>query len=70
MTWKLKNANFIALDFRFSMGHTFLGGFEKASLPNIGIKENFEQTNNVLSASFIYYFDILEKIRLSKNKYK
>jgi len=70
MTWEMKNANYLALDLRFSMGHTFIGGYETASLPNLGIEENFEYTNNVLSASFIYYFDILEKARLGKNKYK
>ncbi len=70
MTWEMKNANFLALDVRFSMGHTFQGGYETASLPNIGIEENFEYTNNVLSTSLIYYFDILEKARLGKNKYK
>jgi len=69
MTWKLKNANYLAVDVRYSMGHTYKGGYESASIPNIGLVENFEYTNDVLSASLVYYFDILEKLRLSKNKY-
>ena len=70
MLWKLENANYLALDLRFSMGHTFLGGYRTASIPNIGIVDNFEYTNNVLSASLVYYVDILEKIKQSKNKYR
>ncbi len=70
MTWKLKNANFLSLDMRYSIGHTFMGGYESGSIPNIGLVDNFEYTNNVLSVSAVYYFDILEKMKLSKNKYK
>lgn len=70
LIWKLKNANYLALDMRFSYGHTYMGGFESGSIPNIGLFDNFEHTNNVLSVSAVYYFDILEKVRLSKNKYR
>jgi hypothetical protein len=47
-----------------------MGGYESGSIPNIGLVDNFEYTNNVLSVSAVYYFDILEKMRLSKNKYR
>ena len=69
-TWDLKNGNYISLDLRYTFGHTFIGGFESASLPNIGLVDNMEHTNNVASVSAVYYFDIREKARLSKNKYR
>ncbi len=68
--WELENANFLSLDVRFTYGHSFMGGYESGSIPNIGLVDNFEYTNNVLSASLVYYFDIMEKFRLSKNKYR
>lgn len=68
--WDLNNGNHISFDMRFSFGHTFMGGYESGSIPNIGLKDNFEHTNNTLSISAVYYFDIMEKIRLSKNKYR
>ena len=68
--WDLNNGNYISLDMRFSFGHTFMGGYESGSIPNIGLTDNFEHTNNTLSISAVYYFDIMEKIRLSKNKYR
>ncbi len=67
--WDMKNGNYFSFDMRFSLGHTFMGGYESGEIPNIGLVDNFEYTNNVLSLSAIYYFDILEKIKLSKNKY-
>lgn len=68
--WDLNNANYILFDMRFSLGHTFMGGYESGSIPNIGLVDNFEYTNNVLSVSAVYYFDIQKKMRLSKNKYR
>ena len=68
--WDLNNGNYISFDTRFSFGHTFMGGYESGSIPNIGLTDNFEHTNNTLSISAVYYFDIMEKIRLSKNKYR
>jgi hypothetical protein len=70
MIWKLENANYLAVDARFSLGNTYIGGYETASIPNIGLVDNLEYTNNVLTLSAVYYFDILEKLRLSKNKYR
>lgn len=70
MIWKLQNANYVSLDFRASFGHTFMGGYEAGSIPNIGLVDNFEYSNNVYSVSAVYYFDILEKVKLSKNKYR
>ena len=58
------------LDLRYTLGHTYMGGFESGSIPNIALVDNFEHTNNVFSISAVYYFDILEKSRLSKNKYR
>ena len=66
----LDRGNFLALDFRYTFGHTFMGSYESASIPNIGLVDNMEHTNNVASISVVYYFDILEKLRLSKNKYQ
>ena len=68
--WNLDNGNFLALDLRYSMGHTYMGEFESATIPGLGITDNMEHKNNVISLSAVYYFDILEKIRLSKNKYR
>lgn len=68
--WKLQNANYISLDMRFSLGNTYIGGFESASIPNIALVDNLEYTNNILSLSMVYYVDILEKLRLTKNKYR
>jgi len=68
--WPLDRGNFIALDFRYTFGHTYMGAYEGASIPNIGLVDNMEHTNNVASISMVYYFDILEKFRLSKNKYQ
>jgi len=68
--WELKNANYVSLDLRYNLGHTFLGGFESGSIPNIALVDNFEHTINVLSVSAVYYVDILEKMKLSKNKYR
>jgi hypothetical protein len=68
--WDLKNANYLSLDVRYSLGNTFMGGYESGSIPNIGLVDNFEHTNNALSVSAVYYFDIREKLRLSKNKYR
>lgn len=70
VVWKLKNANFVSLDMRFSLGNTFIGGFESASIPNIALVDNLEYTNNILAVSVVYYVDILEQLRLSKNKYR
>jgi hypothetical protein len=70
LMWELDNANFVAFDARFALGNTFVGGYESASIPNIGLVDNLEYTNNVLTLSAIYYFNILEKVRLSKNKYR
>jgi hypothetical protein len=70
MIWNLENANYLAFDARFSLGNTYIGGYEAASVPNIGLVDNLEYTNNVLTLSAVYYFDILEKLRLSKNKYR
>ncbi len=67
--WDLNSANYLSLDMRFSLGNTFMGGYESGSIPNSGLVDNFEYTNNVLSVSAVYYFDIQEKFRLSKNKY-
>jgi len=69
VTWDLKNGNYISLDLRYTFGHTYMGAFEGGSIPNIGLVDNLEHTNNVASISAVYYFDIMEKIRLSKNKY-
>ncbi len=68
--FELKNANFLSLDLRFTYGHSFMGGYESGSIPNIGLVDNFEYTNNVLSVSTVYYFNIMERVRLSKNKYR
>jgi hypothetical protein len=68
--WELENANYISLDLRFSLGNTYIGGYRASSIPNIGLVDNLEYTNNVLSVSAVYYFDILEKLRLSKNRYR
>jgi hypothetical protein len=70
LIWELDNANFISFDARFSLGNTYVGGYEAGSLPNVGLVDNLEYTNNVLTLSAVYYFNILEKIKLSKNKYK
>lgn len=70
LIWELENANYIAFDARFALGNTFVGGFESASIPNIGLVDNLEYTNNVLTLSAVYYFNILEKARLNKNKYR
>lgn len=70
LIWDMKNGNYVSFDMRFTIGHTFMGGYESGSIPNIGLVDNFEYTDNVLSLSAVYYFDILEKIRLSKNKYR
>jgi hypothetical protein len=70
LIWDMKNANYLLLDMRFSFGHTYMGAFEGGSIPNISLVDNFEYTNNVLSISAVYYFDIMEKFRLSKNKYR
>ena len=70
MIWELDNANYVGFDLRYSMGHTYQGEFENASIPGIGLVDNFEYTNNVISLSAFYYLDILEKNRLSKNKYR
>jgi hypothetical protein len=66
----MKNANYLSLDMRLTFGHTYIGGFESGSIPNISLIDNFEYTNRVLSVSAVYYFDILEKSKLSKNKYR
>ena len=70
ITWDLKNGNYLSLDLRYTFGHTFMGDFESGSIPNIGLVDNMEHTNNVASISAVYYFDIMEKIRLGKNKYR
>ena len=70
LIWDLNNANYIALDVRYTIGHTYMGGYESGSIPNIGLEDNFEYTNNVLSVSAVYFFNILEKAKLSKNKYR
>jgi hypothetical protein len=68
-SWKLDRGNYLLLDVRYTFGHTFMGPYEGSSIPNIGLVDNMEHTNNVASVSLVYYFDILEKLRLSKNKY-
>ncbi len=68
--WKLNNANYLSLDFRFSLGNTYIGGFESSSIPNIALVDNLEYTNNILSVSGVYYVDFMEKLRLSKNKFR
>lgn len=68
--WDLKNANYISFDMRFSFGHSFMGGYESGTIPNIGLVDNFEHTNNVLGLSAVYYFNILEKVRLGKKHKK
>ena len=68
--WELDRGNFIALDLRYTFGHTFMGPYESVSIPNIGLVDNMEHTNNVASISLVYYMDILEKFKLSKNKYR
>jgi len=70
LIWDFKSGNYISMDMRFTFGHTYMGGYESGNIPNIGLTDNFEHTNNVLSISAVYYFDIMEKMRLSKNKYK
>lgn len=70
MLWKLENANYLSLDFRFSYGNTYIGGYESASIPNIALVDNLEYTNNILAVSAVYYVDIMEKLRLSKNKFR
>lgn len=68
--WDFKNGNYLSLDLRYTFGHTYVGEYESASIPNIGLVDNLEYTNNVASVSVVYYFDIMEKMRLSKNKYR
>jgi hypothetical protein len=68
--WKLQNANYVSFDMRFSLGNTYIGGYQNTSIPNIALVDNLEYTNNILSLSAVYYVDILEKLRLSKNKYR
>lgn len=68
--FELKNSNFLSLNLRFTYGHSYMGGYNSGSIPNIGLVDNFEYTNNVLSVSTVYYFDIMESVRLSKNKYR
>jgi hypothetical protein len=70
LIWDLKNGNYISFDMRYSFGHTYMGGFESGTITNLGLTDNFEVTNNVLAISAIYYLDIMEKFRLSKNKYR
>lgn len=70
LTWDLKNGNYVSFDLRYTFGHTFMGPYEGGSIPNIGLVDNLEHTNNVASISAVYYFDIVEKLRLSKNKYR
>lgn len=70
MVWKLENGNYVSLDIRYTFGHTYLGEFESGIIPNIGREDNFEHTNQVASISAVYYVDIMEKIRLSKNKFR
>ncbi len=69
MSWDLENGNNLALDFRFSLGNTYMAGPEGGSIPGLGLVDYFQFSNNVLSLSAIYYFDILEKAKLTKNKY-
>ncbi len=64
--WPLKKADFLALDFRFDLGHTFLGKSDGASIPQIGLEDNFEYTNNVLNVSLVYMIDIYEKVKFIK----
>lgn len=70
LIWDLKNGNYLSMDLRYSFGHTYMGEYKGASIPNIGLVDNMEYTNNVASVSVVYYFDIAEKMRLSKNKYR
>lgn len=70
LVWDLNNANYISFDMRLSLVQSFMGGYESGSIPNIGHVDNFEHNNNVLAVSAVYYFDIMEKNRLSKNKYR
>ena len=67
--WELSKGNFLSLDLRYTFGHTFMGDYESASIPGVGLVDNMEHTNNVASVSVVYYLDILEKIRLN-NKYR
>ena len=69
-SWKLDRGNYLLLDLRYTFGHSYMGAYESASIPNIGLVDNLEHTNNVASISLVYYIDILEKLRLSKNKYQ
>ncbi|HBH23931.1 MAG TPA: hypothetical protein DDY13_10975 [Cytophagales bacterium] len=62
------DVNFIGLEGRYSIGHTYLGEFNGGILPRTGITENFESTNQALSISLIYYFDILQGIRTTKKR--
>jgi hypothetical protein len=68
--WELKSADYVSLDFRFSLGHTFMGDRAGSSIPNIGQTENFESTNNVISVSGVYYIDLMKKMTFWKNKYR
>lgn len=70
MIWDMKNANYLVFDMRLTFGHTYMGGYESGNIPNISLVDNFEYTNRVLSVSAVYYFDIMEKLKLSKNKYR
>ena len=64
--WPLKHADFVGLDFRFDLGHTFLGSKDSNSVPSTGLEDNLEYTNNVLNVSVFYMFDIYEKTKYVK----
>ncbi len=67
---ELNDADRIALDLRYYFGHTYLGEKEGGYIPNSGLDDNFESTNQSLELSVMYTFDIYQKARYVKNKYK
>jgi len=70
LLFELNDADRIAVDLRYYFGHTYLGVNDGGYIPFTGLTDNYESTNQSLELSVIYTFDIYQKLRYVKNKYK
>ncbi len=68
--YEINDVDRVAFDLRYYIGHTFLGIENGGYIPFKGLEDNFESTNHSIELSVIYTFDIYDKLRHMRNKYK
>jgi len=68
--YELNETDRAIIDLRYYFGHSYMGEEEGGEIPNSGIFENFQSTNQSIELSLIYSFDIYNKIKYMRNQYR